>query len=144
MKFDGIDFSNPEELKKLVTGASPIVQSMMDFRMKMLKAFMDAQEVMLITFCKRHGIDIVTELVRAKRRQEMMKSVEIVSSDFTLVPSDGHEKVIQESWCVDRRGGKTGYERTYPRVQLILKSDALSFEVRIEDQEKEKTDGTDE
>lgn len=141
---DGIDFQNLSEIKQLLNGVSPGVQALMDARMKLYKAYLAAEEDMIVAFCARNGIDLITDVQGARRRQAMMKHVELVCATVQPAPEEpGKDRIIQESWCVDRRGGKTGYERTYPYVQLIAKGDSLSFEVVTVDLKEEQTNGTD-
>jgi len=115
-----------------VTG---MLKGLSNFTAEVMQTYMRAEEEMVISFCKNNGIQLPeATLTDVKLRQALMRQLEVIISTRDDVPLHDGESVVQEAWCADRRGGKQGFDKTYPRVQLVKKGANLTVRTLYENQ----------
>lgn len=139
---EGINFSSLDEVRKLLNLQSPVVKALHEANVGFLKAYMAAEEKVLLMFCERLGI-VLPDLTSLRLRIAMMPKVELVTATMEAPGTDRTQPfVVQETWCVDRRNGYEGFERTWPRVQMVNDGKMTITVGIVDDPDTGKAEGT--
>lgn len=144
-KFNPADTLN--QFRKLVNPNNDFTKSIWQVRVDAMRSYAEAEQAVIFAFASRHGIDLTPMQAAIAQGGQAIAARGKVASDIeivhaTVIPQKEEdlsfeaERIIQESWCVDRRNGYQGYDKTYPRVQLVGKSTSLFVRI-IDDPEKE-------
>jgi hypothetical protein len=130
MKKEGIDFTDKEQVSQLLTGLHPVAAALMQASVMLMRTVTAAENAMIARFCAERGIEI-SPPKNASERAALSGTVELVCDTRarTAQHKDGRTvRVMQEAWCVDRREGRTGYEKTLPRVVVFQDNSNVTVE----------------
>lgn len=124
-----------EELRKLLQPNNPVAKAMWETTLEITRRYTIAEETVIVAFAARHGI-YLPSTTGVRRRIEAYKKMELVHANISQGPGiRSGRQVIQESWCVDRRNGYEGFEKTWPRARLTLLEDGKMVVEVVDDPE---------
>lgn len=136
----GLQLEGVAEVRKLLAGINPDMQRMFATQVELTRAYIAAEEKVFVEFARRNKIELPNDFTGTARRKKLMGQMELVCATRG-VPFNGERRLVQESWCVDRRNGKTGFERTWPRARLYQEADGVTFNIEVADGEEGGSDG---